>query len=430
MASMRLNALIRIAFLALIAKPSFSQTVAAPVPDRPSIKIGIGFVTLGDARQRLWNSTDTQAHEIAILLPSWDSGVFVVDVDSNSAAAAAGIKFGDIITKIGDVPIRKLADVDAFRKTAVVGETYEIVYFRANDKAMAWVKGITKFVGQAPLATTQPAVANATMPSSPPLAAQSATPPPIAQEPAKQLADGVTLSLLPEITTDGRVIVRGRTNLPVGTKLIVSVDESGPAALIGQAKCSVRNGGEYSTDAIGDGRLADGVYSVDVVMPLARVQPTEVRQSMGEQGENLHGPLVHESEMGGKIVEAKTSLTVGGTGAIQTQRQRAVDEVKKYDELTGAVEALHSQLQPARSMDDQKWGQFAQTFKADLKALQAKLELVRQDNDCGMDLNVAAAYLGDILIECHGGTDFDFYEGQYQKQMATVREDIEELKPK
>jgi hypothetical protein len=159
-----------------------SETVAAPspvpdsspTPDHPKVSFGLKFFMLAEAKQKLSNSPDTQT--LANILPHWQSGVFVIEVVSDSPADAAGIKVADIITKFGDVPIKNRADLDAFKNGAVIGESYEVVYFRYSDDSKSWVKGITKIVGRAP--TTQPAVADA---ATAPSLSSPANPAPAAQ---------------------------------------------------------------------------------------------------------------------------------------------------------------------------------------------------------------------------------------------------------
>jgi membrane-associated protease RseP (regulator of RpoE activity) len=104
------------------------------------------------------------------VLPEWESGFFVIELDPDGPAADAGIKPGCIITRMGDVPIRDADDVRAFLKAAVVGKSYDVVFFQYSDDSSSWTKEDAKIVGRAPAITvpaTKPEItAAATKPSS------------------------------------------------------------------------------------------------------------------------------------------------------------------------------------------------------------------------------------------------------------------------
>jgi len=73
-------------------------------------------------------------------------------------------------------------------------------------------------------------------------------------------------------------------------------------------------------------------------MPVPRVQPENVKAIIGENGENLKGPLVHPTAVPNQVVvEAKQSFVAGGEGAIARQEARQVGDLKQcralYNEL-------------------------------------------------------------------------------------------------
>ena len=84
------------------------------------------------------------------------------------------------------------------------------------------------------------------------------------------------------------VRVSGKTNLPTGTNLMLSVDEILSGGFRGQSKCDVAADGTFESEAFGsrDG-LEDGVYLAEVLMPIPAVQPENVKMLLGKNGERL-----------------------------------------------------------------------------------------------------------------------------------------------
>lgn len=56
----------------------------------------------------------------------YDEGVYVVDIDSNSSSAKAGLKIGDIITKIGDYEVKTMLDLRVALYGFDVGDTISL----------------------------------------------------------------------------------------------------------------------------------------------------------------------------------------------------------------------------------------------------------------------------------------------------------------
>ena len=57
-------------------------------------------------------------------------GVFVCSVDPDSAAAKAGLKLGDVITKIDDTTISDMTDLNAAKKSYRAGDTVTLTIYR------------------------------------------------------------------------------------------------------------------------------------------------------------------------------------------------------------------------------------------------------------------------------------------------------------
>lgn len=84
--------------------------------------------------------------------------------------------------------------------------------------------------------------------------------------------DDVTLMLDVTKLPTNRVRLSGKTNLPRGTKLMLSVQEKIEGGFLGQSKCVVIDGGTFTSETFGqnDG-LKDGRYFAEVMMPIPSV---------------------------------------------------------------------------------------------------------------------------------------------------------------
>ena len=60
-------------------------------------------------------------------------GVYVYSVDAGSCAASAGIRQGDVITKLGDEEIKTNADLSTAKKAYKAGDTAEVTVFRSGE---------------------------------------------------------------------------------------------------------------------------------------------------------------------------------------------------------------------------------------------------------------------------------------------------------
>jgi hypothetical protein len=76
--------------------------------------------------------------------------------------------------------------------------------------------------------------------------------------------------------------------------------------LIGDHFTTVENGHfKISTELTGAQKLIPNSYTIDIVTPMASVQPHNVQSVIGTSGEYLRGPYVVTLEAGGKYVPAK-----------------------------------------------------------------------------------------------------------------------------
>ena len=131
--------------------------------------------------------------------------------------------------------------------------------------------------------------------------------------------------------------IAGRTNLPNGTKLIISVvrRERGYNA---QAQSVVGSNGTFTGGPFSEkgAPLVPGKYQIQVLMPVSAGQPASVTSVIGDRGQNISGPFVTSGPAGlGKIVEFKTSFTVSGkvskSGDTTAKKKQQADEQAYFE---------------------------------------------------------------------------------------------------
>jgi len=106
---------------------------------------------------------------------------------------------------------------------------------------------------------------------------------------------------------------------------MLSVEERIQVGFRGQSKCSVASDGSFTSEPFGpSGGLKDGLYIAEVMMPIPRVQPDDVKKIIGKNGENLFGPLIENGSLG-VTLSARKEFTIGGAQVAQAQQQRAKD---------------------------------------------------------------------------------------------------------
>ncbi len=110
--------------------------------------------------------------------------------------------------------------------------------------------------------------------------------------------------------------VTGKTNLPIGTILMVSLRRTVTKyyaeanATVGPHGCFMA--GPFTQD---HSPINAGRYEVEVTMPVSSVQPEAVQNIVGHAGENMTGPSVRRFDGLGKMVEYRTSFTLGRPAA-------------------------------------------------------------------------------------------------------------------
>ena len=111
----------------------------------------------------------------------------------------------------------------------------------------------------------------------------------------------VTLDVESEVGDTGRARVKGKTNVPDGMCLMIDV-RGKTCKYFAQDKVTVHES-RFTSGWFGDGtqpgnRLLPGDYTIEIMSPMASVQPQNVRKIIGEGGELLAGELIQTSEFG------------------------------------------------------------------------------------------------------------------------------------
>lgn len=123
-------------------------------------------------------------------------------------------------------------------------------------------------------------------------------------------AFNVDISAKPDGNNPPKIL--GRTNLPNGTQLMVSVNrsENGYGA---DAKTLVINGEfEAGPFKLQDGKLTSGTYSISVIMTDPALQLQHVKDVIGANGKKLTGKLVKTYATGNRGARYKTNFSIEG----------------------------------------------------------------------------------------------------------------------
>jgi hypothetical protein len=163
--------------------------------------------------------------------------------------------------------------------------------------------------------------------------------------PTAIMSEDVRLNAEVTRTDNGRLLVSGKTNLPDKTTLLVTLSNEA-VGYTAQDKATVTDGrfsaGPFSQQSRG---LETGHYTAEIVMPIPRVQPTEVQFVIGNVGQHLTGGLVQDSSVGGKVVKHSVSYMLGSEESIQ---QAQSDHVSLVSEVREEIEHL---LMAGRGME-------------------------------------------------------------------------------
>ncbi len=108
-------------------------------------------------------------------------------------------------------------------------------------------------------------------------------------------------------TSDGKVKVSGKTNLPDEMELMISLRNK-TSGFFAEDKVSVLNGKFESAGFSNRGiSLPAGNYEVSISSPLPDLEPASVTSVIGKNGENLTGEFI-KSSMGSNMVKFEKQL--------------------------------------------------------------------------------------------------------------------------
>jgi hypothetical protein len=193
----------------------------------------------------------------------------------------------------------------------------------------------------------------------------------------------VSLSFQPELQTNMQIVINGKTNLPPEMSLSIILGDALTDEYKGTTKTKVLTDGTFKSDPVGPtSGLDDGQYSISVSTLSASEQPDSVRKIIGDDGQNLRGPLVQKSAVG-TTVDAEKKLIVGGKDAIKNQAVRLHRSMVECKELSTEIEKLFSDIEK-QLQDDKyslsnlhKWGVFEKQFQQNYVLLSKRLDSIK-----------------------------------------------------
>ncbi|MED4239157.1 excalibur calcium-binding domain-containing protein [Priestia megaterium] len=103
---------------------------------------------------------------------------------------------------------------------------------------------------------------------------------------------------------DGKLIIKGDTNLPKKTKLLITLTNN-KFDYSEQIKTTTKSFGKFKSKEFTDGKKAlfSGTYTLTIQTLPAAKQSEKVQKKIGENGSLLTGDLIKKLDKGGKIVE-------------------------------------------------------------------------------------------------------------------------------
>jgi hypothetical protein len=214
------------------------------------------------------------------------------------------------------------------------------------------------------------------------------------------LSDDVVMQLQTDSVT-GRPVVRGTTNLPPGTELIVSISDTKTDGRFyhGQFDCSVKGDGTFRAGPFSNrGSSLEGEYVAEVTMPIPKTQPASVQAVIGANGEHLKGPLVKPAEIlpNTVVVQVRKSFAVGGEDAVAEQEKRQSGHLAQcravYQELAKLAQELDDASQ--RSFTLAEWGSFIRGWNARVNSIRDRIDKLER-SPASFHLGVAA---GDLAV--------------------------------
>ena len=123
----------------------------------------------------------------------------------------------------------------------------------------------------------------------------------------------VTLEAQSEISDLKTLQIKGKTNLPDGTKLMIHLScpeigyDAGDPAIVANGKFETS---WFSNSTRTLNRLEDGKYVLEISTPTVSVHDESVKKVLGENGRNMTGKLIQFDEVLGKCVRFSKTINV------------------------------------------------------------------------------------------------------------------------
>jgi len=226
---------------------------------------------------------------------------------------------------------------------------------------------------------------------------------------------------------DGKIYFDIETNLPDGMDIMFTVVSG--EDILGQDKVQVSSGfitaGPFSRQGE---PYPPGEYELSVSSPLLRLQPSEVQQILGKNGENFYGDYIEEGR-----VDFETTFTVEGNQG-ETQRLKEQEISSMQIHLAYLSDKLDS-LDQAKDKDIAEWTGWSREWNIDLQEHRETF-----DQEFGANINeyngycrnafwdIGIAY-GDIFILWQSYDDFvegELAESELQTRVTDLRTSLDE----
>jgi hypothetical protein len=196
-----------------------------------------------------------------------------------------------------------------------------------------------------------------------------------------KLSEHVDIIINPLIINKNYIIIKGYTNLPIHTTLMLSVKEKRVGGFYGSSRTKVKGNGVFESERFGPrGGLKKGEYEINITVPYAFTQPKSVKSIIGNKGEKLKGKIVNSSnKVFGKTVEKTILCTIGGNVAKSLQKKRALSGLKKYKRIYKAYQSLYNNLAIQRKLqktkfDIKRWHLFCLNYQNKLRELRKEID--------------------------------------------------------
>ncbi len=141
----------------------------------------------------------------------------------------------------------------------------------------------------------------------------------------------VSLDFWAYANQERQAIVHGKTNLPPGTILMISISDNATGQIRGQTKTTVKIDGGFMSEALGR-NLPDGTYTANVTMPVIATQPAEVQNRTGRNGEYLSGSILKRNDFDCIYISENKIFSIGDNPeqAEKEQKEKAEDQIKTF----------------------------------------------------------------------------------------------------